>query len=1031
MKSSNTYPEAASRWFRTLGRIAAGLAALCLPGTVQAVDAGRGMPEFIRDRWGAEQGFPGGAVNAITETPDGYLWIGAEKGLVRFDGTNFRLFNRANPSTLPASPVLGLTTDAEGSLWIRLQSANLLRYRAGKLETPLPDLIPAESGVTAMCRGKNGDVLLARANGMLRYSEGKMQTVFSTNAPNPLVISMAETNDGRIWMGTRDVGLFRLDNGQATVVAGLVPDKKVNSVLPAGEADLWVGTDGGLVRWTRSGFTSDGVPESLRHARIVTMLRDREGNTWVATSQGLWKVGARGAAPADERTNSSRGAVNALFEDRDGNLWVGSSHGLERWRESVFLTHSMAEDSPSEYGGPLYADGEERIWFAPSMGGLGRLKGTQMESVRLPGLSTDVVYSIAGGGHEVWIGRQRGGLTCLHLTAGTPRFESFTQDRGLARNTVYAVHRSRDGTVWAGTLGGGVSRLRNGVFTTYDTSNGLASDTVTSIAETADGTMWFATPNGLSSFAREQWRAYTGADGLPPGNVDCLFADAGGMLWIGTGKGLLHFASGRVETPRRIPEQLLDETLGITEDRYGWLWVATANQVLRVNRNRLLGGALSDGDVRRFGPADGLRGTIGLKRHRSLITDPQGRVWLSLNRGIAVADPARLSRRTTPTPVQIESISADGAAVSLSGPIEIPPAPRRLTFKYAGVNLSNPELVRFRYTLDGNDAGWSEPAPLLEASYTNLSPGSYRFRVMARNPDGDWNGEEAVIGFRVKPAYWQTWWFRLCVVLACLLAITGVYRRRLHRVTRQMNRRFEERLVERTRIAQELHDTLLQGFLSASMQLHVAAETLPADSPAKAELTRVLQLMRQVTEEGRNAVRGLRSRQPDTPSLEEALSKVREEEPVRNGTAFRMIVEGQPRPLHPVLRDEVYRIAREALVNAFRHSGATSIEAELEYTKNELRVLVRDNGCGIDDRVLRSGNAEGHWGLPGMRERAERIGAHLSVWSRAAAGTEVVLSVPGHRAFGSLSPDQAPRWSERLFRRKPTIERAKAGSKRD
>ena len=276
----------------------------------------------------------------------------------------------------------------------------------------------------------------------------------------------------------------------------------------------------------------------------------------------------------------------------------------------------------------------------------------------------------------------------------------------------------------------------------------------------------------------------------------------------------------------------------------------------------------------------------------------------------------------------------------------------------------------------------------------------------------------AVAAVDGTPVFWQARWFRLSALLTCLLGVIALHRYRLHQLSRQLSVRFEERLAERTRIAQELHDTLLQGVLSASMQLHVAVDDVPADSPARLRLNGILQLMGRVVEEGRNAVRGLRSPDNDSHDLEQAFSRIQGELGVQNDVGFRVIVEGQRRPLHPVIRDEVYRISREAAVNAFRHSRGSSVEVEVEYAAQRLRILVRDNGCGIDAQVLRPGR-EGHWGLSGMRERAERIGARLRVWSRAAAGTEVELSVPGHVAYQVQRSDRRwswlSRWRKRTF----------------
>jgi signal transduction histidine kinase/ligand-binding sensor domain-containing protein len=989
---------------------------MCLVNTARALDPNRAVSQYIRARWDAGQGFPGGAVYAIAQTVDGYLWIGAEKGLVRFDGLNFRLFNHANSPTFPNSPVLGLIADAEGHLWVRLQNLSLLRYHGGTFQNVLPDLSPEAQGVTAMCQGKNGEVLFVdRSKGVLRHGGEKLATLaFTAGRPNFLVISMAETADGKVWLGTRDRGLFSLSGGIVSSVVPDLPDRKINCLLPIGAHELWFGTDNGVVRWNGNELTRAGLPRSLEPAQTLAMARDREANIWIGTAGGLFRINAQGVSSWERRSGES---VTALFEDREGNLWVGSTRGIERFRDSVFMTYPASRGLGSDGNGPLYADDEGRAWFAPSNGGLFWLEGAQIERVGVAGLGKDVVYSIAGGKGELWVGRQRGGLTRLRYKSGSFRAETFTQAEGLAQNSVYAVHQSRDGTVWAGTLSGGVSSFKNGKFTTYTTANGLASNTVTAIWETSDGTMWIATPNGLNALSEGRWRTYTGRDGLPPGNVNCLLEDSTGALWIGTSKGLAFLKSGQIELPREAPESLREAIFGLAEDRNGWLWIATSSQVVRVPRDKLLRGSLGDGDVREYGPADGLAGTEGVKRSRSVVADPLGRIWFSLNRGISVVDPALLSDSSAPAIAHIQSISADGSSLDPQATIRVPAATQRVTFSYAGLSLSAPDRVRYRYRLDGVDRDWSEPVTTREAIYSNLGPGPYRFRVIASNSEGFWNGAEATLRFEIEPLFWQTWWARLAGALFFVFAILAVYRLRLRQLTRQMNVRFEERLAERTRIAQELHDTLLQGFLSASMQLHVAVDQVPDDLPAKPRLGRVLQLMGQVIEEGRNALRGLRSANSDSLDLEQAFSRVRQELAVHEQVGFRVTVVGRPRGLHPVLRDEVYRIGREALVNAFRHSRAKSIEVEVEYAADHLRVLVRDDGCGIDPQVVRAGR-DGHFGLTSMRERAERIGARLTVRSHAASGTEVELSVPGRTAFESQHAGRLPQWFAGLSERR-------------
>jgi len=292
---------------------------------------------------------------------------------------------------------------------------------------------------------------------------------------------------------------------------------------------------------------------------------------------------------------------------------------------------------------------------------------------------------------------------------------------------------------------------------------------------------------------------------------------------------------------------------------------------------------------------------------------------------------------------------------------------------------------------------------------------------MSSNSDGLWNGSEATISFRIEPAFWQAWWFQLSCVLTFALITWMLYYLRLRHLSRQMQARLEERLEERESIARDLHDTLLQGFVSAAMHLDVANDRLTPDSPAKPIVERVIQLMTQVSEEGRNTIRSLRSSKRTVPDIEQELSLVGQEFVNDKHVEFRVVTEGVPRPLHPASRDESYRITREALTNAFRHSGASRIEVEVDYGSRRLHILIRDNGRGINTQVLETGR-EGHWGLPGMRERAEKIGATLTVSSRSGIGTEVNLSIPGNVAYESFNSSRWPKWFKRLFPRKAEIE---------
>jgi signal transduction histidine kinase/ligand-binding sensor domain-containing protein len=980
---------------------------------LHAIDPNRNVSQYLRQRWGAESGLPKGPVYAIHQTPDGYLWVGTERGLYRFDGVRFASISSGTPELSALGQVLGLTVDGAGDLWARLRRPTLLSYKRGVFTNVMAQAGKQSATTTAIARANDGSLLIWALQGEASARVVRGGQIVTVAAPvgfsRSPVLALAQTPDGDIWVGTRDAGLFRLRGSETTALRENLPDRKVNAIVSAGNGELWIGTDAGIVRWDGKRLTRDGVPKALDGVQALSLAVDRDANLWVGTnSRGLIRVSRFGVASLMDPGGESQDAVTAIFEDREGNIWTGSGGGLESLRDSTFVTYSLPEGVPTDGSNPIFAAADGRVWFAPVNGGLMWFKDGQHGKVDRDGLGRDQIYSIAGGGGELWAGRQNGGLTQLRGEGNSMTSRTFTKADGLAQNSVYSVYRGRDGTVWAGTLSGGISKLTNGRFTNYTIADGLISNTVNAILETAAGTVWIGGPLGLSAFSNGRWVRHAAAD------VNCLLEDSARVLWIGTAAGLSFRAADRIQSPPGTPAALREPVLGLAEDKSGSLWVSTANRVLRVNREKLQRGTLAEGDLHEYSLADGLRGTEGVKRHRSVMADPAGRIWFSLNRGISVVDPGRIRSDLAPAIAQIQSIAADGNPVPIQDSTRIPGGHRRLAFGFAGLSFSGPERVRFRYRLDNFDGDWSEPVMVREAVYTNLGPGQYRFRLIATNPEGVWSRTEAVVPFEVEPLVWQTWWFRAGALLGLGLSILTLYRYRLHQVTQRMNVRFEERLAERTRIAQELHDTLLQGFLSASMQVHVAADQLNDESKAKPVLTRALQLMGQVIEEGRNAVRGLRSSSSVSLDLEQAFSRVQQEMalPEIERAAFRVTVEGAPRPLHPLLRDEVYRIGREALINAFRHSRAKNVEMEIQYRPAELRVIVRDDGCGIDPMILQAGR-DGHWGLSGMSERANRISAKFVVRSSPATGTEIEVAVPSRIAF---EDHRKPRWSWFGFR---------------
>jgi ligand-binding sensor domain-containing protein len=980
------------------------VAVVCLLYPAHGLDPNHTSSQFVRARWDSQNGLSGGAVHAIAQTPDGYLWIGTESGLLRFDGFTFK------PIVLPSNPssssnsILGLLTDDDGDLWVRLQGADLFHQVHGKFESIASTEPTHAPQISAVGKSAKGGVLVWDLVWGLWQAKGETTRNVTTRGASLVpgaspVISIAETADGRIWMGTLGGGLHYLLNGNSTSVNSEPTQRNINCLLPVGDRQLWVGTDSGLFLWNGTAFSKDALPKELDKVQVLTMLRDREADIWVGTTKGLYRIDAHGAAFFDEADVRGTGGINALFEDREGSIWVGGTLGMERIRDTPFVTYAP-KSSPSQSNGPVYVDDQNRGWFAPGGGELYTVSDGQVQPFSGLTLGADEIYSITGRHNEIWLGREHGGLTHLRFGAdGAHQVENYTRANGLAQDSVYTVYEDHQGALWAGTLNAGVSRFKDGRFTTYTTANGLLSNTVTSIVETHDGTIWFGTPSGLAALANGQWKGYSVADGLPSNEVNCLFEGGAGRLWIGTSKGVAYLRGGHVQMPPNEPDLLRGDIFGIAEDQRQWLWISTEDHVLRAERERLATGTLGTDGLREYGPADGLRSVQGVKRSASVVSDSTGQIWISLGQGLSVVDPSHIAADSPPAIAHVESMSADGNSIDAKDSLHVPSSPRRITFTFSGLSLAVPERVRFRYYLEGFDRGWSDSVPEREAAYTNIGPGPYRFHVVASNSDGLWNGSEAILPFEVDPAYWQTWWFRgLCVLLAWGAILAG-YRYRLYQMTHQMNVRFEERLAERTRIGRELHDTLLQSFQGLLLHFQSARNLLPGrPEQATESLDKALDRAEHAIVEARDAIHDIRTPAPVGGDLANEITalgrELADDDAGGELPTLRVLIEGTPREIDPIVHHEIYCIVREALRNAYRHAHARTIEAEIAYERSISRVRVRDDGVGIDTKLLGEAGRAGHWGLPGMRERAKRIGAQLEVWSELGAGTEIELKIP-------------------------------------
>ena len=969
-------------------------------------------PRRSHDIWNRGSGFPGGYVYSITQTADGYLWIGTSNGLLRYDGLSFVFIRTANSIALTNGPVEGLVTDSSDHLWASDDYTHLFRYEAGLLQGPLADNGRHQQLVSSVSKTFDGWLLfVSEVQGVVEYKQGERKVLLEAHQLPGAATAVAQTADGTIWIGTGEKGLFRFnpEKGDQDLrkVPG-VPDRRINCLLPIANSSLLVGTINGLLALHNDNLISENLPE-LQHEEILALARGQQGGIWIGTGGRVFKANAKDTS-ADGKIHSLEslmvnGTVSTLFEDRDGNLWIGEPEAIERFRDSSFVSYLSSAGLPCTYCGAIYVDPYQHVWFAPRDGGLFRISQGRNQSIEVAGLKDDIVYSIAGSGDDVWVARKYGGLTRIHLQADGFEPSTYSKQNGLAENAVYSVYLEPNGTVWAGTLHQGLSRFRDGSWHTFTPKDGLPSNTISAITGNGAGEIFAGTPNGLAELKNDRWTRYNTHDGLPPGAVESLFFDDDtNTLWIGTSRGVAFLRSGSVHVPVGAPSALYADILGLAED-HGWLWIATPDHVLRVKCSALLKQEFAEGDYREFGVTDGLASAEGIKRPGTIVLDNRGSIWFSVNQGISVVRPSAFASPAFPITIRIDGMLIDGKFAAPTDQVRIPSGRHRLTFRYAGVNVSNPEGVQYHYRLNDVDSGWSEPTPLREIDFTNLLPGRYQFQVAASNQDGVWSPHEAAIAFEVEPSLLQTRWVQLTIVGVLALGALGVYQLRVQQLHRQFNIGLEARVNERTRIARDLHDTLLQTLHGLMFQFQAVRNLLPRRTEeAMKSLDDAIHETEKALTESRDAIQGLRSEPIAKGNLAELLMDTSRELAHSTNTkqpppVFDLIEEGERQNLSPTTKNEVCRIALELLRNAYRHAQASRIETEVRYGDHTLRIRIRDDGKGIDPNILKEGGLPGHWGLRGVRERAARIGAQLDFWSEAGAGTEVQLTVPAFVAY--------------------------------
>lgn len=968
--------------FAILGAVISVLAAA--PGL--ALDALEPLAHFGHQTWQTENGLPQNSVHAIAQTADGYLWLGTEDGLVRFNGYSFTVFDSHNTTALRSNDIRYLLASSDHSLWVAT-GAGLVRIQGSKFtHFGMREGLPSDN-VWSLYESRWSGIWCVTADGLAHLNGNRFTAYPVPNGIESLTGAIAEGENNSLWIGTHSgVRVFRNGRFARVPVQATLADFAPAAILVDRGGHLWVGTESGLITLSELGTRAYSEKNGLPSRIITALYQDRGGSIWVGTDSGLARI-TNGQVQRFPAVSTLAGStILSVTEDREGDLWVGTDSGLTVLREQSFVTFDTRDGLPGEFVRAVLEGRDGTVWIATDHGLSHRQHGLFSNLSTKNGLASDITLSLAQDHDGNILVGTAAGLNTFHGRA----VSVLTSANGLPDDFVRSIYVDRDHSTWVSTRRG-LSHVSGDAISTYTESDGLGSDFVGVVLRDRSGVLWVATLHGLSRLENGRFRNYTTADGLSSNVVIALYQDGEGTLWAGTQDGGLNRIRGAFIHAFASSLGLPQAIYGIAEDGSGNLWLASNTGVYRANKaalNRVASGETSPVNVAAFGTSDGLRiSECSAGGHPSIWKAHDGALWFATLKGAAVLNPGRIAENQTPPPVVLESVSIDDQSFNPASISKIKPGHSRFAFEYAGLSFLSPTRVRYRYRLDGFDKHWINAGTRRIAYYTNLGPGRYRFQVTAENGDGVWNAAGASLPFVLQPHFYQTYWFY--VALAALIAPLGyaVYRWRV----REVEARFAAVLGERNRIAREIHDTLAQGFIAVSVQLEVVARLLnSAPQAAQEHLDQTRSLVRSSIAEARRAIWELRSQSAEHDDFAARISKIANRAAMPGSVQVEFEVKGAYRPVMPAVEDEFAKICQEAVTNAVRHAHAERVSIELAFEKKRLRMTVTDNGCGFDVEPDASG-PNGHFGLQGMRERAQRIDAKLLVDSETGKGTRVSI----------------------------------------
>jgi signal transduction histidine kinase/ligand-binding sensor domain-containing protein len=972
--------------------------------TDSAPPADRAVSQYQHDRWTTPDGIPNHAINWMAQSPDGYLWLGTEGGLVRFDGVRFTPFDRNTTAALRGTafyPTVPLHVDRQGVLWIAT-STGLVRYESGEF-TPAAGAPQADAPLlTQMAEDRTGRLWVWAQDGGTLYSirDGHLVQPEPQSAL-PARVSAVAADTGGMWVATVDRGLLRVHEAQSTSVvnADALPGG-VTTMHVARDGVLWVGTQRGFGRLESGHFEFRHIGAGGLAGYVGAFAEDAAGDVWIGTvGAGVFRWHAGLLEQFDRRDGLSRNQVTSLLVDREGSVWIGTRGGLDRLRRGAVATFTPRN------GGPPFADPgalvlDQRGRFVVAGATTGLVAGRPGAWAPLPGAETAArrkIWTIAQGKSGIWVG----GDDTLKLYRDGAVQRTYTARDGLAGNWMLAVAEDSLDRVWVGT-NQGLFRLTNGQARAFMQSEGLPNAYVRALLVDRRGDVWAGTNAGLVRLVNDSLQSWGTADGLAGPIVFTMRESQDGSIWLGTSGGLTRVRDGKLASVRA-EHGLPSEMVIAIEEAGGDLWIVTGSGITRVPLAEL--DAVADGRAARvnattFGTRDGLPSTEVVTASQPLTArTPDGRLWFSTAAGLAVVDPRNLGMNNVALNVLVETMRIDGRELARSALAAVPAGRSDIEIDYTATALSFPERVRFRYRLEDADPTWREVGTRRRAYYTELRPGSYRFRVSATNGDGNWIEASNTWSFRVLPAWYQTLWFRSLVILLIGsmggLAVALIQRRRHARARAQLKRQYQIALAERVRIAEDLHDTLLQGFAGINLQLIAAELAIPKEPDvAAATLVRVQRLTEESLREARERVWEMRDAAIAGDDLATALGTIARDRTAGLPIEVEVTASGSSRRLPPALEDAAFRIGREAIVNVVRHAEASRIEIDLDFRANTFFLEVSDNGRGMSPKSLAEARKRGHFGLSSIQNRAALEGGRCEVKPRPGGGTIVSLELP-------------------------------------